>query len=349
MEKVIINGFFSKGNCGDEAILQTWYEMFHDKYKIIASVDGQVLNNSDKYKEDLYSSVSLINNNSVSFSTERDVKALIIGGGGLGLGFGVRQLLHSKLRKKKNFYLGVTVHDEFFDGDEYFIDLNRNIFRCFDLITVRDKYSEENLKKIFNIDCLYFPDIAFGLLSEPIEIKTNRKFISVTIRDYGKNDEMVILNWIDKIKSFAMKNDLEILYLPFDKGDETLLNRLGISNLYKEIYWSPKKMKYIISKSEFCFSIGRYHPLVFAISESVTPYYIDIKSDRNSDNKFEYKNRDKCFYIMSDNKISQNYLINSDIDVVEFEKCSNIKSISSEIKEEVEIFKKIIYNELNKI
>ena len=137
MEKIIINGFFAKGNCGDEAILQTWYDFFSNNYEIVACVDGHTLANFSKMNIDFYKKIKIINNNSVSFSTDKDVTGLIIGGGGLGLGFGIRQLLHSRLRNKKNYYLGITVHDEFFDNDDEFIDLNRQIFKTFKNITFK--------------------------------------------------------------------------------------------------------------------------------------------------------------------------------------------------------------------
>lgn len=347
MERVIINGFFAKGNCGDEAILQTWYDLLSQKFEVVASVDGQILSGFDRNVSSLYDNINLVNNNNVSFSTDNNVRALIIGGGGLGLGFGIRQVLHARLRNKKKYYLGVTVHDEFFDGDDEFVNLNREIFKCFDLISVRDKYSESNLKEIFNINCMQFPDVAFGLQHEKIDLKTSKKYVTVTLRDYGNNDLEILKKWLRKIEEFARKSDFEIIYLPFDQGDENLLNKLGIKNLYKSIFWKPKNMKYIISKSEICFSLGRFHPIVFALSESVTPYYIDVKSEREGINKFDMKNRDKCFYIMIDNDLPENYLVNSDIDSVEFDKSNKVELISAKLTSEISKFKEMLLKEIS--
>lgn len=343
MEKIVINGFFGKGNCGDEAILQTWYDILSRKYKIVASVDSIVMN---KEKSDFYRNITTINNNSVVFSNDNNLKAFIIGGGGLGLGFGVKQLLHTRLRKKRNFYLGVTVHDEFFDGDSNFINLNREIFNCFEMICVRDKYSQHNLKEIFNIESMYIPDIAIGLESEEEVIKSDSHFITITIRDFGKNTNFDMLNkWIEKIENFAKINNLDIIYLPFDESDQNILKKLNKKNLYEDIFWCPKKVKYIIGKSKFCFSIGRFHPIVFALSESVTPYFIDINYKGD---KYLYKNRNKSFYIMSDNNIIDNYLINDDINEISFNNIENIEYISSNLIEKSNQFKNILLETLNK-
>jgi len=107
-------------------------------------------------------------------------------------------------------------------------------------------------------------------------------------------------------------------------------------------------MKYIISKSEFCFSIGRFHPLVFALSESVTPYYIDIKNEYNEEKKFEYKNRDKSFYILYDNGIKENYLTNLDLDTVNFIRYRSINEISSKLNKDILEFQKVITEDLQK-
>lgn len=341
MEKIIINGFFGKGNCGDEAILQTWIDMFSEKYDIVACVDGEIISSINEKKNKYYKKIEFITNNNVSLFSDTKVKAFIIGGGGLGLGFGVKQLLHSNLRKKKNYYLGTTVHDEFFDGNELYVETNKKIFSSYELISVRDKYSQKNLKEIFNIDSYYFPDIATGLEKEPIELPTKNKYITITIR-YQSNIEIEkIKRWIYRIESFANDNSLDVIYLPFDKSDENLLKTLGKKNLFEEIYWYPKKAKFIISKSDFCFSIGRFHPLVFAITNGITPYFIDINNN-NVINKYEYKNRDKNFYILNDNNLIENYLTNDDLESVEFRYSDTIELVSLNVREQNDKFKELI-------
>jgi polysaccharide pyruvyl transferase WcaK-like protein len=313
MSRIIINGFFGKGNCGDEAILQTWYDRLSYRFRIVASVDMDVSNfNRPPDEVDLYKKIDLIHNRRVDIFCREDISSYIIGGGGLGLGFGIEQLVHARLRKKKSFYLGTAAHDEFFEGDEDLLNINKSFFRSFEMISFRDKYSKEKLKKSFGIDSVLYPDIAFGMSMEEIEIKSDRKYITVTIRDNGVNELDLIKKWMSKINYFADSEGYDILFLPFDKTDENLMRSLEMDIRYDNIYWHPKKMKYIISKSEMVFSMGRFHPLVFSISSGVTCYFID---HQKADYNFRYNDdgKDKCYNIMNDFGIGNLYLTNVDL------------------------------------
>jgi polysaccharide pyruvyl transferase WcaK-like protein len=340
--RIVINGFFGKGNCGDEAILQTWYDRLSHRFRIVVSMDMDIVNFQKSYIEsDLYKNIDIIHNKRLDIFCRDDIKYYIIGGGGLGMGFGLEQWMHAELRNKKTFYLGTIVHEEFFEVGENLMQMNRLFFESFEMISVRDRYSNENLKKYFGVDSFVFPDIAVGMSTEEIEIKSDRKYVVVTIRDNGENDLEYLKKWIDKIKYYAKINSYEILYIPFDRTDEVIMTSIGLNIKYDKIYWHPKKVKYIISKSEMVFSIGRYHPLIFAISSGVTFYYIDsLKSDYIS----KYINgKDKCYQLLEDHVLLDFYLTNKNLeDDIKFKKYEKIKEISEKItKESNDFFKKL--------
>ena len=340
MERIIINGFFGKGNCGDEAILQTWHEKLSNRFRIVASMDSNVVEEKEWEDFDFYSEIDIIQNRRVDIFCREDIYAYIIGGGGLGLGFGVEQWLHTILRSKKRFYLGTIVHSEFFDENQDLIDINKLFFKSFDMISVRDKKSKENLKEIFDTESSFYPDIATALSLEEEEIKTNKRFITVTVRDNNVNDIISIKKWINKIKNYAIKNNFDIIYLPFDKTDEKLMESLSLDIKYEKIYWYPKKAKYIISKSEMCFSIGRFHPIVFGLSTGVTSYFINCQEQ---DSKWRYVDgdKDKNFEILNDCNSLEFYLTNDDIKK-EFKKNPRSKEISKEIQNNInEFFEKL--------
>lgn len=349
MERIIINGFFGKGNCGDEAILQTWHDRLSHRFRIVASVDMDVANFSRPPDEvELYKKIDVIHNRRFDIFCREDIKYYIIGGGGLGLGFGVEQWLHAELRQKKKFYLGTIVHDEFFEvenpADSYLLEINRLFFKSFEMIAVRDRYSSENLKNRFGVDSIVIPDIAVSMSDEEVEIKSDMKYITVTIRDCGENDMEYLNKWIEKIGAYAARNSYDIIYLPFDRTDETLMKSMNLDIRYENIFWHPKKAKYIISRSEMVFSIGRYHPLIFAISSAVSFYYID---NMKSDYTFRYKNgQDKCYQLMEDYGLLDFYLTKKNIDDdIEFEKCLKIEEISKSAHRESDDF----FEKLNRI
>jgi polysaccharide pyruvyl transferase WcaK-like protein len=336
MERIIINGFFAKGNCGDEAILQTWYDKLSPYYRIVASIDNDLFINSEFKVSELYNNIDLIQNRRVDIFSE-DIKGYIIGGGGLGLGFGIEQLLHSLSWKynTKKMYLGIIVHDEFFRGGQLSIDINKKIFESFDLISVRDTESKNNLSNYFNIDALQYPDIAFGLDIEETEIKSEKDYIVVVIRDYGRDSKVEnIIKWLDKIKTYADENNYDILYLPFDKTDENLINSLGLEIKYDRIYWHPKKVKYLISKSKIVFSLGRFHPLVFGISSGVKSYYIN----------YQESGRDKCYHLLKDCNLIESYLENVNID--NDLRNDDIKEVSNLLNNQIDDFFEILIKKL---
>ena len=346
MERIIINGFFAKGNCGDEAILQTWNDMLSPYYRIVASIDADLLVNNYYKKFELYNNIDIIQNRRVDIFCREDIKGYIVGGGGLGLGFGVEQLLHAKLRNKKRMYLGTVIHDEFFDGDESFIELNRQILNTFDIISLRDNYSKENLKKYFNIDGYFFPDVAFLLGKKEIEIKVEGDYVVIVIRDNGENDKESIKTWLDKITKYANDNNLKIMYIPFDKTDEILMKELNLEIIYDEIYWKPKEVKYLISKSKMTFTLGRFHPLIFSISSGVTTYFINCQK-QDGEWRYTKEGKDKSYQLLSDIGLIDNYLTNNDLNV-DFKICDKVENISNNIKVEMSKFEDMVINYLTK-
>lgn len=334
MEKIIINGFFGKGNCGDEAILQTWVDNLSEKYKIVASIDSNLISCNNEYKKyDLYKEIDVIQNRRVDIFCQDDIKGYIIGGGGLGLGFGVEQWIHAILRDKKTFYLGTIVHDEFFDNEKI-IEINKNFFNSFEMISVRDSISQKNLKNIFNIESYFYPDIVFALKSEKIDL-VYEDYITVTIRSSSVNDLEKTLIWLDKVKKFAKEKNYKIIYLPFDKSDELFMKNINLEISYQSIYWFPKKTKYIIENSKMVFSLGRYHPLIFAMSSGVSCYYLECRSTNEII-------KDKCYYLFEDFSVSENYLINTETNTQFIENTKAFKDIQKLVTSQMDdFFKKL--------
>jgi len=335
MKTIIINGFFGKGNCGDEAILQSWYDNLSPFFHIIASLDMDIVN-CNRPNSDLYKNIDLIHNRNTDIFNE-NIAAYIIGGGGLGLGFGIEQFLWARLRNIKSFYLGTDAFGPFYNGDEQLQNINKNFFQSFKLISFRNKNSCEKLKTHFGIDSLPNPDIAFNLLTEEIEIRTEKKFITITVRDHGINDKDLIKTWIEKIKSFAESENYDILYLPFDKSDEILMKALDLDIKYENLFWTPKKMKYLISKSEMVFSLGRFHPLVFALSSGITCYYIKVVKKQP---EFININK-KSFCILNDFGLCENYLLENTS--VVFKKSEGLDILAKQsIKKLDDFFKSLV-------
>ena len=332
MNKIIINGFFAKGNCGDEAILHTWYERLSNEYRIIASIDSDIFMKPETFnKNKIYNSIELIQNRRVDIFCEDDIIAYIIGGGGLGLGFGIEQWTHAAARNKKLFYLGVIVHDEFLIGGDCIQQTNKNFFKSFNYIMVRDNISKKNIEEKFGVPVDFYPDVAFALSPEKVLFDLPKKFVTLTIRSNSNNDIESIKKWVIKIQKFAKDNNFEVIYLPFDKSDKLFMESIGIeiTEDYQEIHWHPKEVKYIISKAEMVFSMGRFHPIVFSLSTGVTSYYIQTQDCHYI--------QDKSFNLLNDWGLKNQYLLNKNLNC-QFIKNKKFSTVSIETTKQINKF-----------
>lgn len=311
-----ILGFFRKGNCGDEAILHTWYQELKDIIDLYFFYQLPIENESinihpyDKIKSYYMDEINQIHNNNINY--------IIIGGGGLGMGYGYKFLLHSKLKNAYAIYAGTQVHDEFFEN--YIImDANKSFFKLFDKIYLRDKYSFNNLNEYYGIESKLIPDIAVSLNMEEVIIPSN-DYIVVVIRDVGNENNLNdLINNVIEIEIYALNNNLEIIYVPFDTGDLNLLKKLELSSYSEDIFWYPEQVKFIISNSKMVISLGRFHPLVFGLSEGIPSYFIN----------YPKYNKDKSYYILEDVDLSNNYLNEFSIELISIEKTEKLNEIKN--------------------
>ena len=92
-KKILLGGFWGRGNCGDEAMLQCQYEFFRDKYEIGILVDeyGAYDQFWNWYPYNLC--LPLHHQGSIDHFCSDAIAALHIGGGGLSAGFLANQAL----------------------------------------------------------------------------------------------------------------------------------------------------------------------------------------------------------------------------------------------------------------
>lgn len=286
MQKLLVRGYYGNGNCGDEALLQTMHQFFSPHYKLGVSVNNAANVHANLKKKNVFPYDEM----DVHWSVDRgavaspQTRGFLLGGGGLGLGFGWDQYMFAWLHGKKIIHTGVHITGEFFSNDVHFNQVTRNFLNRADFFSVRHQHSID-MAAAFGVIPQYVPDWAFALNTEDSSYARGN-YIVVTVRAETNKNNPLSRKFLDSIIEFARSHDLDILLLPFDGNDKGVTESLDLpGELIDSLYFQPKQVKHIIKGAKAVFSLGRYHPIIFAMSHDVPVFSIDTIRQSRSDDK----------------------------------------------------------------
>lgn len=267
-------GFLGRGNAGDEAMFQCIHEAFSPDFDIVAVVDelGARPGFWDWYP---YTHCDLVHVGDIHYFMQ-PMAGVIVGGGGLGIGFGASQVHVAKSVGTPVILAGVDYFNHFDPSSEHFETFSSaytDYLRLFDYIAVRSKASVKNARAD-GIGANYGADWALNLLSDKDpDIQHDPKRVTLVLREHGL-DEQGRKRYRDEVIRFIgglRQAGLRPEFLPFSPEDERFLAALELAELIPSHihWWNARRLKQIIACSGLLVSVGRLHPTLFAFSVGV--------------------------------------------------------------------------------
>jgi len=275
---IVLSGFFGRGNCGDEAILQVQYERLHREFDIIISLDHHDAYDGfwDWYP---YNQCELIHSSNLNVFAVKNVVGLHVGGGGLPWGFNGAQVVAAASHSKSVVMTGVDLPPIDASGSSA---VQAKYLNLFSGIAPRTQQSWRRLQALgvqSPVDTRPGIDWAYGL---PCDDQADR---------LAKDKTLVVLRELPakqlradyKAQLESLLGDLkahferDLVLLPFCPEDERFLEQINLNQDYVCLrhWWNPRQMQAIIRSAALVVSIGRLHPLIMSQNVGTPACYVE--------------------------------------------------------------------------
>lgn len=270
---LVLSGFFGRGNCGDEALLQAQYERLADRYDIVISVDerGACDGFWDRYP---YDRCRIVHQANLSVLAEPEVIGIHVGGGGLPHGFNAAQVVHARSLGKPAFITGVDCQPPRTAAAAAAV---RRYYELFDFVSVRSAGAWETMTTLAT-DCHHGADWALGMpTAGPLAGRASGT-VALVLREFpvGWISAGYVAMVTELLDALARRYD-RVLLLPFCPEDDRFLEHLPPARRLPRVgrWWEPRGMQGEIAAAELVVSVGRLHPLVFAANVGTPALFVE--------------------------------------------------------------------------
>jgi hypothetical protein len=270
---IVLSGFFGRGNCGDEAILQAQYERLSPHYDLIISVD-QYGAHDGFWNWYPYDRCPIVHQGNLGCVTDENVVAVHVGGGGLPHGFNAAQVIHARSHGTPAFLTGVDAKPVSAPAATAAL---RGYLALFDFISVRS-VSSHQLMTPLTPGCHLGADWAVALPTDgPLPVaRTNR--VLITLREFPREllSSAYCRGIAELVSRLADRHD-QIALLPCCPEDERFLDWVpAVEHLPREVHWwNPRRVQREIAAATAVVSVGRLHPLIFAANVGTPAVFVE--------------------------------------------------------------------------
>lgn len=270
MVRIAINGFYGFGNSGDEGILLSIMDElgWENEYIVVSSLPFTM---GEHYRVKIPSAEDL----RTQYDQRIDYDAYILGGGNLNWGYGWQQVLQAFASDKPCMNYAVEYRkDRFYNPKLHTI--YKSFLEHFGAITVRDKCSQDLLREV-GVESVLTGCPAINLKEQKINVPENMVSVCPRYEDFNVGDNSDQIEWfVNRLQD--MKD--EVLLIPFCPTDleghlrdlavcREIAVRLKGARILNVDGYSPREVKYAISRSKKVLSGGRYHAVLWAMAHNV--------------------------------------------------------------------------------
>jgi polysaccharide pyruvyl transferase WcaK-like protein/SAM-dependent methyltransferase len=278
---VLCIGFYGWGNVGDEAMARSW-----DRYLVRPFEQASI-----RYAtEAAWDHLTRVNAEDPFYAADRHVLSVhdteamahfdvvIVGGGHLSPLYGAPLVLRAReLRRAKLIArIGASVRDDFLQAGPKAVTLGKAALEMFDVVSVRDRLALDAFAAIGMAPHLGAdPAIEFPT-TDPTDLGLAAPYAVVVVREVRDHDIARQIELVHAVLG-AGRAGIEqyvsrIVLLPFCEPDARFLRTHNISFPGVEVldaYKTPERAAAVVARASCLISIGRLHPLVFAVSNRV--------------------------------------------------------------------------------
>jgi hypothetical protein len=292
--KLVLSGFFGRGNAGDEALLQVQYEKLSPHFDIIISVEERGAREGfwDWYP---YNKCQIIHHAEMKIFSSADVIGLHVGGGDLPFGFNGGQVLSAAAAGKPVFLTGVDTGLAYQIAEKHNPQVLQNYLSAFAKISLRSKASYDFTKQ-YAPSAHYGADWAYGLETDQSP-DVPHGLTLVVLREFSVNEISAdYRRAIAQLVQALEARNQPFAFLPFCPEDERFLNHIEATwGQAREVHWwNPRRLKQYIQQASLVVSVGRLHPLIMAGTTNTPCVFSEMQSQAHGESKTVMKVRSLC-------------------------------------------------------
>lgn len=270
---IVLSGFFGRGNCGDEALLQAQYELLAPWFTVVISVEerGAFDGFWNWYP---YDRCRIVHQANLAVLAEPDVVGIHVGGGGLPHGFNAAQVVHARSLDKSAFLTGVDAHPP---RSPAAAEAMRRYLGLFDHVSLRSAAAWRTMSSLVP-GCHHGADWAVDRPTDGPCVGDRTDDVLLTIREFP--DDFITPRYTAALADLIgvlAGSHRRVVLLPFCPEDERFLDRLApTEQLPREVHWwNPRRMQRCIASARRVVSVGRLHPVVFAANVGTPAAFVE--------------------------------------------------------------------------